>query len=103
MAKVLDKRGVRFDYNDGKGAPGRRIGVIANDWEAEFPELVDMDSQGIRHFDYAATWGLSVELFRRQQAEIDELKRKIAWLDSLPPYVPPRFSDNMPSVPLESR
>jgi hypothetical protein len=77
LDKVLANRGVRFSYNDGYGAPGRRIGVIANDWELAFPELVDMDSHGIRHFDYAATWGLTVEIFRRQQIEINSIKRRL--------------------------
>lgn len=75
--KVLAQRGVRFVYNQGRGAPGRRIGVIANDWEANFPELVDVDAAGIRHFDYAATWGLTVEMFRQQQQEIADMRSEL--------------------------
>ena len=77
LAKVMNKRGVRFTYNEGKGAPGRRIGVIANEWEDDFPELIDIDDNGLRHFDYAATWGLTVELFKRQEARIAELERRL--------------------------
>jgi hypothetical protein len=77
LDKVLGQRGVRFTYNEAKGAPGRRIGVIANDWEANFPELVDFDTDGIRHFDYAATWGLSVEMFRRLRADNDSLRAEV--------------------------
>jgi len=74
LDKILAQRGVRFTYNEGKGAPGRRIGVIANEWERPFPELVDHDPDGTRHFDYAATWGLTVEALRQLRQEIYELK-----------------------------
>jgi hypothetical protein len=77
LDKVLGQRGVRFTYNEAKGAPGRRIGVIANDWEANFPELVDYDTDGVRHFDYAATWGLSVEMFRILRTDNDNLRAEV--------------------------
>lgn len=76
LTKVLNKRGVRFEYEKGKGASGRRIGVIANDWEADFPELVDYDSQGIRHFDYAGAFGLVIEAMRVQETKIEMLERR---------------------------
>lgn len=71
LSHVLAQRGVRFTYKLGMGAAGRRIGVIANDWEQNFPELVDTDPNGLRHFDYAATWGLTVELIRRLKTDFD--------------------------------
>lgn len=74
LDRVLAQRGMRFTYDEGKGASGRRIGVIANDWEKNFPELVDFDSQGVRHFDYAATWGLTVEMVRQLKADNDNLR-----------------------------
>jgi len=77
LDKVLNNRGVRFTYNEGKGAPGRRIGVVANDWERDFPELVDLDDGGIRHFDYAATWGLTIELVRRLHTDNDNLRAEV--------------------------
>lgn len=86
IAKMMDKRAVRFDYKPGKGAPGRQIGVVVGDpnggsWEKDFPELVSYDDDGTRHFNYQQAFGLALAFgqaeekqLQAQQAEIDALK-----------------------------
>ena len=87
------ERGVRFTYNEGAGAPGRQIGVIANEWEGDFPELVSRDPSGIRHFNYDFSFGVTVaalkaerdeykERFVRDEARIASLEGRVAAIEA---------------------
>ena len=79
LAKIMDKPAVRFSYDEGKGAPGRRIGTIADAWDTDFPELVDRDPpseqypDGLRHFDYAAFSAVLLSAVQQEKRQIETL------------------------------
>jgi hypothetical protein len=74
--KVFNKRGVRFTYNEGKGTSGRQIGVIANEWERDFPELITRDDDGTRHFNYQGAFGVAVAALSNLNKRLAKLEHK---------------------------
>ncbi len=93
LENVLDKMGricgVTFDWNEngkavvGKAATGKReIGVIAQDVESVFPELVVTGSDGYKRVDYAKMTAVLIEAVKELKAENDALKTRIEALES---------------------
>ena len=88
LTNVLEKlqsiRGVSFDWNDlyesfGRSTGHREIGVIAQEVEAVFPELVTTwGEEEYRAVDYGRLTAVLVEAVKEQQAQIEELKAEIA-------------------------
>jgi trimeric autotransporter adhesin len=77
LDKVLALRGVTYD-KDGK----RGMGVIAQETEAVIPEVVHTagDEIGTKSVAYGNIVGLLLEAIKEQQAQIDELTKKVAQL-----------------------
>ena len=81
LMNVLDKiekiRGVAFDWNDlykslGRSTGHREIGVVAQEVEAVFPELVThWGEEGYRAVDYGRLTGVLVEAVKELRAEKD--------------------------------
>jgi hypothetical protein len=88
LTNVLDRleriRGVTFDWNDnykktGRATNGTQIGVIAQEVEMQFPELVTSFNAGnnitdARSVDYGRLSAVLLEGIKEQQKEIDDLK-----------------------------
>jgi hypothetical protein len=74
LAALAKKRVGSFIYKPGKGAPGRHLGTVAQDWEEDFPELVTHDPDGTRHFDYNGAFAVLLVTLKEQQREIEALK-----------------------------
>ncbi len=90
LTNVLEKidkiRGVAFDWNQryealGRATGKREIGVIAQDVEAVFPELVTTwGDEGYRAVDYGRLTSVLVEAVKEQQRQIKELRAEIEGL-----------------------
>jgi hypothetical protein len=84
LTSVLEKieriRGVTFDWNDryaalGRSTGRREIGVIAQEVEAVFPELVTTwGDESYRVVDYGRLTGVLIEGLKEQQAQIRDLR-----------------------------
>lgn len=74
---VLAVRPVRFRFRDGTGHPaGPQIGLIAQDVEAAFPELVTRDGQGYLSLAYPKLTAVLVQAIHDQQAQLDALREE---------------------------
>lgn len=87
MEKLLQIKGIRFDWNSDINTglllmPGRHIGVIAQEVEQVFPELVKTSDRGYKMVDYVKLTPLLLEAIREQQAMIDELERRVEALEN---------------------
>src|SRR3989344_101039 len=90
IANVLDKlekiHGVKFEWNEkykqlGRATNGTQIGIIAQDVEKEFPELVTTwGNESYRAVDYGRFSAVLLEAVKEQQNEIDELKAQNQYL-----------------------
>jgi len=91
LSGVLDKldnlRAVTFDWNQKyretwKGAPGRQIGVIAQEVEKVFPELVTKSGpEGYYAVDYMRFSAVLLEAVKELSKENAELKSRVAALE----------------------
>lgn len=75
LDKVLELKGVEFDWKkDGSSS----IGLIAQDVEKVFPELVEADKNtGLKSVEYGNLVAPLIEAIKEQQKQIDDLKKQI--------------------------
>ena len=93
LGSVLDKverlNGVSFDWNEtydslGRSTGHREIGVIAQDVEAQFPELVTWWSdQNYRAVDYGRLTAVLIEAVKELRAENRAMTKRLAELELL--------------------
>ena len=87
LEKIEKIRGVSFDWNEtyekmGRSSGHREIGVIAQDVEKVFPELVSKwGDENYRGVDYGRMTAVLIEAVKEQQKQIEELKDKILKLE----------------------
>jgi len=82
LEKVLRLRGVSFDWRTeefpDRGLDDRRqIGLIAQELEHIYPELVSTDPQGWKAIDYSRLTAILVEALKAQQAQITALQAEV--------------------------
>ena len=87
---VLDKldrlRGVTWTWNDRAAAEGRvpgsdDAGVIAQEVEAVFPELVTTSQKGHKQVSYTGLIGVLIQAVKELKAENDALKARVTALE----------------------
>jgi hypothetical protein len=85
LSKLNNISAYKFDWNDlyqklGRSDGRRHIGVIAQEIEKEFPELVsEWEQDGVKYkaVDYSRLTAVLLEAIKEQQKEIEELKEKV--------------------------
>ncbi|MBU0502754.1 MAG: tail fiber domain-containing protein, partial [Candidatus Omnitrophota bacterium] len=83
LPKLLRLRGVTFEWKNQEetntpGLPaGKQIGIIAQEIEKEFPELVSTDKDGYKAFSYDKFTAVLLEAIKEQQKEIQEQQNEI--------------------------
>lgn len=73
LENVQKLQGVSFNWKESGKAD---IGLIAQDVEKVFPELVSTNSNGIKSVEYGNIVAVLIESIKEQQKQIDELKLK---------------------------
>lgn len=75
LEKVGRIRGV--SYNLVSGPPGRQIGVIAQELEQEFPELVKTDDKGYKAVAYDKLSAVLIEAIKELQSQNQTLRQRL--------------------------
>jgi hypothetical protein len=77
--QAIDRlRGVRFEYKDQKKyAKGPKIGVIAQELQKVFPEMVTKGTDGYLKVDYTQLTAVLIQAVKEQQTEIEQLKNRL--------------------------
>ena len=80
ISKYLQLRPVNFYWNDGSDNKHRQYGLIAQEVEGLFPDIVSIanDSMETKSVNYQALHALSLKVIQSQQWEIEALKKKQA-------------------------
>ena len=73
--KVLQIRGVEFDWNDKSDYEGHDIGIIAQEVEKVVPEIVIQRDNGYKAVNYQKLTALLIEAVKELKEEIKELKK----------------------------
>ncbi|MBI4709460.1 MAG: tail fiber domain-containing protein, partial [Candidatus Portnoybacteria bacterium] len=77
---LMSIRGASYTRTDAKGSEidRRELGVIAQEVETAFPDLVHIDPvSGYKTVNYDGFVGVFIEAIKEQQAEIDDLQKQI--------------------------
>lgn len=99
LDKVLKLRGVSFYWKNreemaaAKGVPAdslnynydsnKHIGVIAQELEKEYPELVNTDGDGFKSVEYSTLTPILIEAVKELKAEKDALEAKVEKLEKM--------------------
>jgi hypothetical protein len=75
LERVLRLQGVYYHWVDEKIGSGLQIGLIAQDVEAVFPEMVSATHEGTKGVDYARLVAPLIEAVKDLAAEVEALKR----------------------------
>ena len=75
---VLMLSGYRYNWISAKRDSGKQIGVIAQEVQAVYPELVSQDKDGILSVNYSGLSAILIEAVKEQQTEIETLKKIVA-------------------------
>ncbi|MDO7851772.1 tail fiber domain-containing protein, partial [Hymenobacter convexus] len=83
LASVLALRGVRYDWNalgvrHGGTAGAPQVGLLAQEVEKIYPELVSTDKDGYKAVNYAQLTPVLIEALKEQQQQIEALKAQNA-------------------------
>jgi hypothetical protein len=81
LEKIQKINGVYYfwrseEFPEMEFSEGRQIGIIAQEIEKFFPELVGNDANGYRSVDYSKITAVLIEALKEQQNMIEELKRE---------------------------
>ncbi len=87
LNRVLKLRGVKFEWKKDSGrdkdpAPGPHIGLIAQEVETVFPELVKTGPDGYKFVAYANVTAILVEAVKQQQKIIEKQKAENAAINA---------------------
>ena len=78
LDKVLKLEGITFEWRDEARGEGTNLGLIAQDVEKVFPELVSTNEDtGLKSIQYSNLVAPLIEAVKEQQSQIEELKREI--------------------------
>lgn len=79
LSKVLQLRGVTFNW---KSTDKADVGVVAQEVEKVYPEVVNTGSDGIKAVEYGHLVGPLIEAIKAQQKQIEDLKARVAALEA---------------------
>jgi len=74
LNKVASLRGVHYKWKDPTAGPGPQIGLIAQEVERVFPELVETDSAGLKSLNYSHLVAPLIDAVKELQGEIETLR-----------------------------
>lgn len=83
LTKILNSRGVTFTRTDQEDQERVHIGVIAQEIEKYFPEVVLEDTSGIKSVNYGAMAGAFIEAIKEQQTIIESQNQRLSNLERL--------------------
>ncbi|MFA4992556.1 MAG: tail fiber domain-containing protein [Candidatus Omnitrophota bacterium] len=88
LARLLRLRGVKYDwrreeFKENNFPEGRQIGMIAQEVEKEFPELIIEDKEGYKAIAYDRFTAVLLEALKAQQEEIEGLKEELSSIRSM--------------------
>jgi hypothetical protein len=77
LTKILNSRGVNFTRTDQEDRERVQIGVIAQEIEKYFPEVVLEDASGIKSVNYGAMAGAFIEAIKELNTKIERLEKLV--------------------------
>jgi hypothetical protein len=84
LDRVMNLKGVSYEWKDkARAGRGREMGLLAQDVEKVFPELVYTDRKGYKSLSYDKLVPALVEAIKEQQSIISRLSERLSRLEKL--------------------
>lgn len=88
LSKIKSLRGVSYNWNQNNEAGIKfekelQIGLIAQEVEAVFPELVDTDSEGYKSVEYSKLVAVLIEALKEQEEKIETLESEVGTVQEI--------------------
>lgn len=80
LEKLSNLNGVTYNWKEPGISNKKEIGMIAQEVEKVFPELVTTDTEGYKSVSYVNFTAVLLEAIKEQQQEINQLKQEIQQL-----------------------
>ena len=77
LGKIAQLRGVSFHWKDEAKGTDKEIGVIAQEVEKQYPELVSIDDEGYKSVAYGKLTAVLIEAIKAQESRITQLQTRI--------------------------
>ena len=77
LDKIIQIDGVNFKWKDKEKGTNLKMGLIAQNVEAVYPELVNTDPEGVKSVEYANLVAALIEAIKELKNENDALKSKL--------------------------
>lgn len=77
LSRILKLEGVSFKWKDGTNGSDMKVGLIAQDVENVYPEVVGTSEAGVKSVEYGNLVAPLIEAIKEQQRQINELKAEI--------------------------
>ncbi|MEO7313528.1 MAG: tail fiber domain-containing protein [Chitinophagaceae bacterium] len=82
LQQLVRLRGTAYYFNQQlypamNFSPGKQMGLIAQEVEKVFPELVSTDQDGYKSINYIGLIPVMLESIKEQQKQIDELRKLV--------------------------
>ncbi|MEQ9299088.1 MAG: tail fiber domain-containing protein [Cyclobacteriaceae bacterium] len=81
LSKVLQLRGVTYQWKDEKQSQANQIGVIAQEVEAVYPEFVVTNEEGEKAVNYSQMVAVLIEALKEMNGTVQSLESKVASLE----------------------
>jgi hypothetical protein len=82
LDKVVNYRCVNYSLKSTQSSDADKIGFIAQDWESDFPNVVNADEDGLLAMRYTETIPVLLKAIQEQQEIIKTLEARITALES---------------------
>ncbi|NEP35885.1 tail fiber domain-containing protein [Moorena sp. SIO3B2] len=83
LEKLIKLRGVHYRWKDSSRDQSLQIGLIAQEVETVFPELVEVGPDGMKSLNYEGLISPLIEAIKEQQVQITQLRTELQVLKSL--------------------
>jgi len=77
LDSVLQLRGIYYQWIDEQYGTGLQMGLIGQEVEQIFPEVVDTDEEGFKSIQYGKLTAALIEAIKEQQIQIDQLRAEL--------------------------
>ena len=74
LDKIKDYRCIEYTLKE--SPEDKKIGFIAQDWEEDYPQIVDKDDEGLLRMKYTETIPVLLKAIQELKAEVDKLKQE---------------------------
>lgn len=81
LDRVSTLRGVNFKWKDKKISPSLQMGLIAQETEKVFPELIGTNPEGFKTMNYMGLTGALVEAIKELKVQNEALRQRIEKLE----------------------